>query len=77
MEYGGINPIGLPPPWPILIDDAVARQPQLIIGSGLRRSKLLVSGAFLAELPNATVLTIAKPGSSKSQVPGTYPQGAA
>jgi prolyl-tRNA editing enzyme YbaK/EbsC (Cys-tRNA(Pro) deacylase) len=62
MEYGGINPIGLPPALPILIDAAVARQPQLIIGSGLRRSKLLVSGAFLAALPNATVLTIAKPG---------------
>jgi prolyl-tRNA editing enzyme YbaK/EbsC (Cys-tRNA(Pro) deacylase) len=60
MEYGGINPIGLPPEWPILVDDAIAQQPQLIIGSGLRRSKLLVSGAFLASLPHATVLTIAK-----------------
>lgn len=60
MEYGGINPIGLPPEWPILVDDAVAQQPWLIIGSGLRRSKLLVSGAFVAALPNATVLTMAK-----------------
>jgi prolyl-tRNA editing enzyme YbaK/EbsC (Cys-tRNA(Pro) deacylase) len=62
MEYGGINPIGLPQEWPILVDDAVAAQPHLIIGSGLRRSKLLVSGAFLAALPNATALTIAKRG---------------
>jgi prolyl-tRNA editing enzyme YbaK/EbsC (Cys-tRNA(Pro) deacylase) len=60
MEYGGINPIGLPAHWPILVDDAVAQQPQLIIGSGLRRSKLLVSGAFLAALPNAVQLAIAK-----------------
>jgi prolyl-tRNA editing enzyme YbaK/EbsC (Cys-tRNA(Pro) deacylase) len=27
MEYGGINPIGLPPEWPILIDKAVAQLP--------------------------------------------------
>ena len=62
MEFGGINPIGLPPEWPILVDDAVVQQPQLIVGSGLRRSKLLVSGPYLAARPNATVLTIAKRG---------------
>ncbi len=56
MEYGGITPIGLPADWPILIDKAVAGSPRLIVGSGLRKSKIIVSGKVLAELPNATVL---------------------
>jgi prolyl-tRNA editing enzyme YbaK/EbsC (Cys-tRNA(Pro) deacylase) len=56
MEYGGITPIGLPATWPILIDTAVAASGQLIIGSGLRRSKIVAPGAVLATLPNATVL---------------------
>ena len=60
MEYGGINPIGLPTEWPILIDEAVAAGDRLVIGSGIRGSKLLVTGAFLAGLPNAVVLAIAK-----------------
>lgn len=60
MEYGGITPIGLPGQWPILIDESVVTREQLIIGSGIRRSKLLVSGAFLASLPNAEVLKLAQ-----------------
>jgi prolyl-tRNA editing enzyme YbaK/EbsC (Cys-tRNA(Pro) deacylase) len=56
MEYGGITPVGLPAEWPILVDGAVAASERLIIGSGIRRSKLLVSRAFLAALPNSTVL---------------------
>jgi prolyl-tRNA editing enzyme YbaK/EbsC (Cys-tRNA(Pro) deacylase) len=60
MEYGGITPIGLPASWPILVDDAVVHSEQVIIGSGVRRSKLLVPGKLLGILPNATVLDIAK-----------------
>src|ERR1700690_1096459 len=56
MEYGGITPVGLPTDWPILVDGAVAATDRLIIGSGIRKSKLVVSGAFLAALPNSTVL---------------------
>ncbi len=56
MEYGGITPIGLPADWPILLDAAVARADQVIVGSGLRRSKLALPGAALAQLPNAVVL---------------------
>lgn len=59
MEYGGITPIGLPEDWPILVDASVAKGDKLIIGSGLRGSKLLVSGQALADLPNAQVLPIA------------------
>ncbi|MFC4562904.1 YbaK/EbsC family protein [Nocardiopsis mangrovi] len=56
MEYGGITPVGLPADWPILVDGAVARTPHAVIGSGLRASKLVVSGAALAELPGAVVV---------------------
>jgi len=59
MEYGGITPIGLPADWPLLIDESVATHERLIIGSGIRGSKLLVPGAFLAALPNAEVLSLA------------------
>jgi len=56
MAYGGITPIGLPAGWPVLVDAAVAAAPELVIGSGIRGSKLLVSGALLAGLPNASVI---------------------
>jgi prolyl-tRNA editing enzyme YbaK/EbsC (Cys-tRNA(Pro) deacylase) len=56
MEYGGITPIGLPAGWPVLIDTAVAVTARVIIGSGVRRSKLWLPGASLAELPGAEVL---------------------
>jgi prolyl-tRNA editing enzyme YbaK/EbsC (Cys-tRNA(Pro) deacylase) len=56
MEYGGINPIGLPADWRVLVDAAVATQPVLVIGSGVRRSKLLLPGEILATLPTAEVL---------------------
>jgi prolyl-tRNA editing enzyme YbaK/EbsC (Cys-tRNA(Pro) deacylase) len=56
MEYGGITPIGLPADWPIFVDEAVANSPRVVIGSGVRRSKLTLPGAALASLPGATVL---------------------
>ncbi|HEY2312010.1 MAG TPA: YbaK/EbsC family protein [Streptosporangiaceae bacterium] len=56
MEYGGITPIGLPADWPIYVDEAVANTPRVIIGSGVRRSKLTLPGAALASLPGAVVL---------------------
>lgn len=56
MAYGGITPLGLPPEWPILIDAAVAAAPELVIGSGIRASKLLIPGPALAALPNAEVI---------------------
>jgi hypothetical protein len=59
MEYGGITPIGLPVGWPVLVDRAVAACPVAVIGSGLRRSKLCLPGAALAELPGAELLDLA------------------
>jgi prolyl-tRNA editing enzyme YbaK/EbsC (Cys-tRNA(Pro) deacylase) len=60
MEYGGITPIGLPADWPVLVDEAVVNAGQVVIGSGIRGSKLLVDGAELAKLPTATVLDLAQ-----------------
>ncbi|NED96356.1 hypothetical protein G1H11_13680 [Phytoactinopolyspora alkaliphila] len=56
MEYGGITPLGLPQDWPILVDPAVAALPYAVIGSGLRRSKLVIPGAQLAAWPGAEVV---------------------
>jgi prolyl-tRNA editing enzyme YbaK/EbsC (Cys-tRNA(Pro) deacylase) len=56
MEYGGITPIGLPADWPIYVDEAVAHTLRVVIGSGVRRSKLTLPGAALADLPGAVVL---------------------
>src|SRR6266516_135914 len=56
MEYGGITPIGLPADWPILIAAAVAASPRVVVGSGLRRSKLTLPGKALGDLPRAEVL---------------------
>ena len=56
MEYGGITPIGLPADWPLFVDEAVAAVRWAIIGSGVRRSKLVLPGAALARLPGAVVL---------------------
>lgn len=48
MEYGAITPIGLPTDWPILVDKAVAESDAVIIGSGIRTSKLALPGAVIA-----------------------------
>jgi prolyl-tRNA editing enzyme YbaK/EbsC (Cys-tRNA(Pro) deacylase) len=56
MEYGGITPIGLPADWPVFVDETAAAQPRVVIGSGIRRSKLTLPGAALARLPAAAVL---------------------
>jgi len=40
----------------VLVDAAVAAAPQVVIGSGLRRSKLALAGKTLADLPGAVIL---------------------
>src|SRR5215468_6942428 len=56
MQYGGITPIGLPPGWPIFVDAAVAGTPMVIVGSGIRGSKIALPGKALADLPGAQVI---------------------
>jgi prolyl-tRNA editing enzyme YbaK/EbsC (Cys-tRNA(Pro) deacylase) len=56
MEYGGITPLGLPESWRVLVDAACIEIPVAVIGSGVRRSKLVLPGRLLGELPRAEVL---------------------
>jgi prolyl-tRNA editing enzyme YbaK/EbsC (Cys-tRNA(Pro) deacylase) len=51
MEYGGITPIGLPEGWPVLIDQRVVDTDLLVIGSGVRRSKVVIPGEAFLRLP--------------------------
>lgn len=60
MEYGGITPIGLPSDWPVLVDEAVVAAGRVVIGSGIRASKVLVESADLVALPAAQVLNLAQ-----------------
>lgn len=56
MEYGGITPIGLPADWPVFVDAAVASAGPVVIGSGIRGSKIVVDGGTLGGLPTAQVV---------------------
>jgi prolyl-tRNA editing enzyme YbaK/EbsC (Cys-tRNA(Pro) deacylase) len=56
MEFGGITPIGLPKGWPVLVDEGVLARDLVVIGSGLRRSKLALPARYLPELPGAQVV---------------------
>jgi prolyl-tRNA editing enzyme YbaK/EbsC (Cys-tRNA(Pro) deacylase) len=60
MEYGGITPVGLPADWPVLVDRKVSDQPRIVIGSGVRGSKILAESDVLTALPAAEVLDITK-----------------
>ena len=56
MEYGWITPVGLPSSWRVLVDERVLTAEEVVIGSGLRRSKLLIPTTTLVGLPTAEVL---------------------
>lgn len=56
MEYGGITPLGLPDDWPILVDSRVMDAPTVVIGSGIRRSKIVLPGSLLSVAPGAHII---------------------
>ena len=56
MEYGGITPVGLPEGWRVLVDARLLTVERVVIGSGLRRSKLLLPGSALASLPGVEII---------------------
>lgn len=56
MEYGGIAPIGLPEGWPVLVDRRVVDTDVVVLGSGVRRSKILLPGATLSRLPAVQIV---------------------
>lgn len=59
MEHGGITPIGLPADHRIVLDTAVRDGGPALIGSGVRRSKLLLPGELLARLPGSQTVALA------------------
>lgn len=56
MEYGGITPVGLPAEWVLLVDSRVVERDVIVIGSGIRSSKLLLPGRLLTLLPRVEVM---------------------
>lgn len=60
MEYGGVTPLGLPADMPILIDNRVLGQEYMVIGGGIRGSKILVQTGVLESLEQAKVMDITK-----------------
>lgn len=53
MEFGSINPIGIPKEWYIFIDPIVLDKDKIIIGGGQKKSKMLIPSTLLLKLPNA------------------------
>ncbi|MER5493100.1 YbaK/EbsC family protein [Streptomyces sp. NPDC002454] len=56
MEHGGITPVGLPADWALLVDPRLLDLTHVLLGSGLRRGKLIMPGKALAELPGAVLV---------------------
>lgn len=56
MEYGSINPIGLPDEYDIIIDSKVMNVDRIICGSGVRISKLSIPTEYLKKLPNIYIM---------------------
>ena len=56
MEFGGITPIGLPASWPVLVDAAVLAREVVVVGSGLRRSKLALAASSLAKISRVEIV---------------------
>lgn len=56
MEYGSITPIGIPEDWKVFIDPLVLSSERIIIGGGLKKSKLSIPSEALLSLPGAEVV---------------------
>lgn len=56
MEYGSINPIGLPEDWKLFIDPKVLEVERIICGSGLQKSKISLPSKYLLKLNNVEIL---------------------
>lgn len=56
MEYGSINPIGIPSEWMIFIDPKVMEVDRIVCGSGLQKSKISLPSKYLLKLENVEIL---------------------
>ena len=56
MEIGGVTPVGLPDGMEVWIDAAVVARDRVVIGGGVRSSKVLLDPKGLTLLPNVEVV---------------------
>ncbi|HEX7136161.1 MAG TPA: YbaK/EbsC family protein [Iamia sp.] len=56
MEFGGISPLGLPDGWRVLVDRRVAEAGPVVIGSGIRASKVVLDGALFEGVPGFEIV---------------------
>ncbi|MDE0674962.1 MAG: hypothetical protein OXI06_07795 [bacterium] len=56
MEIGGVNPVGLDGDLPLLIDSAVMKRREVLLGAGVRTAKIFAHPRLLEHLPNASVV---------------------
>lgn len=56
MEYGAITPIGLPEHYRVLLDAELADDEHVVVGSGIRGSKIVLPGPTLAALGNTELI---------------------
>jgi prolyl-tRNA editing enzyme YbaK/EbsC (Cys-tRNA(Pro) deacylase) len=61
MEFGGITAFGVPEDWRILVDAAVMKREQVVMGAGVREAKLLLPPAVLRSLKNCEVAALTLP----------------
>ena len=76
MEHCRARPLGLPPGWPVLVDAAVLDAPQVVVGSGLRLSELVLPGADAGHRPDAEVLPRSAGAAARRRRPGRTPPDA-
>lgn len=62
MQFGGITAFGLPEGMPLLVDAAVFERPLVVMGAGVRETKLLLSPALLKDLPGVVVAELSEAG---------------
>lgn len=56
MEYGGITPLGLPAHYRVMVDATLTGAEHIIIGSGIRGSKIVLPGSALTLLSGAEIV---------------------
>lgn len=57
MELGGVTLFGLPPKWPIFVDESVRGLEYVILGGGNRTSKLRITPPQLLAIPGLEFVT--------------------
>lgn len=56
MQIGGVMPLSLPPDLPLLVDARVMQRPRIILGSGGRDSKILISPEVFRQIAQAQII---------------------